>query len=841
MEEGRKTNTTDNSKGVHKRGEGLGTGPVGRQDGYAGRKQETSTGSSSTGSAPKRASNSKLSIIIAIIVVLLGGGGGIGALVGGGSDDGSSSYIEQTTGQQSTSQQTSTTTTNNTAQNGQQATGTNAYNNTNPNIAGLFGGGLSGQQVTAGWQNQSDNRADLDETVVSGAPAKRTTILGDNKDVITIMVYMCGTDLESKYGMATNDIKEMCQADLSDNINIIIYTGGCSAWKLDGISSSVNQIYKVTNHGLERLVADDGNKSMTDPDTLTYFINYCKTNYPANRNDLIFWDHGGGSITGYGYDEKHKNAGSMKLSQVDSALKKAGVTFDFIGFDACLMATLENAYMCADYADYLVASEETEPGIGWYYTTWLNELSKNTSMPTVNIGKNIVDGFIDECNRACKGQKTTLSVIDLAELKTTVPASLAEFSKSTSSLIKSDQYKTVSDARSATREFSSNIDQIDLVNFANNIGTKEAKELADKLLGAIKYNRTSSSMTNAYGISIYFPYRKTSNVNNAINMNNTFGIDGAYNDCIKAFAGLETSGQIAAGGQGSPLSSLLGGSLGGGSADSADAISTLLNAFLSGGREIPGVDRDASEYMDEEDIDSIASYISMNQFDGSKLVWNVEPNGNHTLLLSSTEWQKIQSIQQNMFYDDGEGYIDLGLDNVYHFTEDGRLIGDTDNTWLAIDGQPVAYYYDETTITEGDGSTSYGGDVSEYKVITGHVPVILDGKYRANLIIVFDASNPNGYIAGARFDYTAGNDAVDEENQTAAKGITELEEGTTIDFICDYYTYDGDYQDSYYLGEQMTYYSGMEISNVDVMGNTMITYLFTDMYKNEFWTEAIAQ
>ncbi|MCR5235609.1 MAG: hypothetical protein K6E34_00220 [Lachnospiraceae bacterium] len=36
--------------------------------------------------------------------------------------------------------------------------------------------------------------------------------------------------------------------------------------------------------------------------------------------------------------------------------------FDFIGFDACLMATVETAYMLSPYADYMIASEEFEPG-----------------------------------------------------------------------------------------------------------------------------------------------------------------------------------------------------------------------------------------------------------------------------------------------------------------------------------------------------------------------------------------------------------------------------------------------------------------------------------------------
>ena len=33
----------------------------------------------------------------------------------------------------------------------------------------------------------------------------------------------------------------------------------------------------------------------------------------------------------------------------------------------------------------------------------------------------------------------------------------------------------------------------------------------------------------------------------------------------------------------------------------------------------------------------------------------------------------------NMFYDDGEGYIDLGLDNIYSF-DNGNLVADTERT-----------------------------------------------------------------------------------------------------------------------------------------------------------------
>ena len=142
---------------------------------------------------------------------------------------------------------------------------------------------------------------------------------------------------------------------------------------------------------------------------------------------LIFWDHGGGSLSGYGYDEKFKSSGSMTLKGINDALKDGGTTFDIIGFDTCLMATTENALMLSAYGDYMVASEETEPGVGWYYTNWLTKLSANTSMSSLEIGKLIADDFVNVCAQKCAGQKTTLSVVDLAELAATAPRSSRTF------------------------------------------------------------------------------------------------------------------------------------------------------------------------------------------------------------------------------------------------------------------------------------------------------------------------------------------------------------------------------------------------------------------------------
>ena len=65
---------------------------------------------------------------------------------------------------------------------------------------------LGGGSVSSGWELTA-NTAKLDRSVAQGARDKRTVIRGNGKDTVTIMVYMCGTDLESRSGMGTADLR----------------------------------------------------------------------------------------------------------------------------------------------------------------------------------------------------------------------------------------------------------------------------------------------------------------------------------------------------------------------------------------------------------------------------------------------------------------------------------------------------------------------------------------------------------------------------------------------------------------------------------------------------------
>ena len=126
---------------------------------------------------------------------------------------------------------------------------------------------------SSNWKLTS-NVGQLNTQIISGVRDKRTKIVGNNNDVMTIMVYMCGSDLESKNAMGVYDLVEMANAKLSDKINLLVYTGGSKQWHTDSISARYNQIYKVVGDGkIQCLVENAGTGAMVDPDNL-YRIRY---------------------------------------------------------------------------------------------------------------------------------------------------------------------------------------------------------------------------------------------------------------------------------------------------------------------------------------------------------------------------------------------------------------------------------------------------------------------------------------------------------------------------------------------------------------------------------------
>ena len=85
---------------------------------------------------------------------------------------------------------------------------------------------------------------------------KQANIKGDGSDIVTVLVYMNGSDLESEGAAATQDLCEMLAADISSQVNVLVETAGTKSWsKRLGIASDHTQRYKAESG---KLVLVDG-------------------------------------------------------------------------------------------------------------------------------------------------------------------------------------------------------------------------------------------------------------------------------------------------------------------------------------------------------------------------------------------------------------------------------------------------------------------------------------------------------------------------------------------------------------------------------------------------------
>lgn len=605
----------------------------------------------------------------------------------------------------------------------------------------------------------------------------------------TLMIYICAADLESEYGCATADINEILYGYSDSNLNIIIQTGGTLEWQNTVISGDRCQRYQVKEDGLELIDDTLGQQNMAEPDTLSDFVSYCTDNYTASRYGLILWDHGGGVIGGYGYDENFGGE-SMSLPQINQALDNAGTHFDFIGFDACLMATLETCLMASYHADYMIASEETEPGCGWYYTNWIESLSADCSLSPEVYGKQIIDDYVEYCYEDSPSMYSTLAMFDLNAVTESLLPALDSFSSDCSEQIAQGEYRVISQNRSNTRAvYQSDFDHIDLYDFAERSDTESSAVLAQAISDSIIYYRSTPNGSSDYGLSILFPYYDLSAVDEMTQIYDSLEYDTAYTDLTESFANVMAGGQIS------------------------------ISSFSNTHNDIDENEYSEFSWFDSEDwYDD--SYYETNCADLSELEVT-DSDGQWVLELSDEDWEIVNDAAMQMFAVGEDYYIDMGLDDYCEFDDNGNLIVEYDQTWVALDGVVVPFFY-EDYIEEEDYFLTYG-----------YVPCIYNGE-DAEIIVAWDSENDGGYVAGVRPVY---------DESVAAKGLYEVQDGDTFQLYYDIYDENLEYLDTITLDDEIFTVDGeITVSYEDVvsqLGNTFIYYVLEDVYNNTYFTESI--
>ena len=232
--------------------------------------------------------------------------------------------------------------------------------------------------------------------------------------------YLCGSDLETNHGCATTDLQEMLEVQLPENVNVVIQTGGARVWQNENMDPSKLQRWLYNSEGLQLLEEQD-TANMGDAQTLYEFLDFANTNYPADKVAVTFWIHGGGSVTGAAFDEIH-GLDSLDLAEMYQAFDAVwpanadAPALELVGFDTCLMATVDVASVFQAFSKYLVASQEVEPGNGWLYSGWLQKLAEDPSMEGDDLGIAICNTYYEGCEAVGTQDQTTLSVTDLTRL-----------------------------------------------------------------------------------------------------------------------------------------------------------------------------------------------------------------------------------------------------------------------------------------------------------------------------------------------------------------------------------------------------------------------------------------
>ena len=342
----------------------------------------------------------------------------------------------------------------------------------------------------------------------------------------TVLVHMVASDLETKYYSATDDLIEMMAVDLPSSVNVIVETGGANA-KPDEyrfLDFTTVQRLSILGNGEYEILSDLGRKNMGDPSTLSDFLVWGTQEFPAEKYVLILWDHGGG-IAGFGWDEvyNHDHTTLDEFAQaLDSAYSETGVTFDVIGFDQCFMATVEVASVIENYANYMVASEEYEPGHGWDYTAILSSLKNNPNQDGKSLGKAIVDSYVEHTKDFDNKWGTqeyraiTLSVVDLAKIDSLNNAiNELEDSLEQSFTLSDQNYYSFGQSLLNSERYGQQANQpgghTDIKDVATNMAfylpqvKAEADNVKALVSDAVVYNFNGQSKPNANGLSTYIP------------------------------------------------------------------------------------------------------------------------------------------------------------------------------------------------------------------------------------------------------------------------------------------------------------------------------------------------
>jgi hypothetical protein len=345
----------------------------------------------------------------------------------------------------------------------------------------------------------------------------------------TLMFYM---DLDNNLEAAQlDDIDEMLAAGGTKDVNVALLVDR-SAKDRPELFYSNRAIGNLKNwttakllyveKGNLRELADWGELNMGSPANLKRFLQTVAQQFPARRNAVVFTNHGAGwsGIVG----DESANGDTLSTKELPLVLKDAGLTFDLIGFDACLMGNLEVAKAVAPFGRVMVASEELEPDDGWNYTPLLRALAANPKMDAAALGQTMVATYADYFKspaRTHTGKGVTLSALALDKIAPLENA-VNQLAARNQSFMKTSgraAFLSTARARAQTEECGNDTkndyryNYYDLGDYAQNIKAERpdpetaraADAVTQALNAAVITQHSGQAHPNASGLAIFFP------------------------------------------------------------------------------------------------------------------------------------------------------------------------------------------------------------------------------------------------------------------------------------------------------------------------------------------------
>ncbi len=339
------------------------------------------------------------------------------------------------------------------------------------------------------------------------------TVAQPEKPQWTVLVYLCGTDLETGGGMATTNLEEIMKTVPNDQVNVLIQTGGTRQWKAKekiGLDIDPTKIQRYHyGEGGYTLIEEQPLANMASAETLTDFIKWGVNAYPAEKTMLVVWDHGGGSLMGMVVDELHNKA-IMSMDQFEVALKNAGVNFETVVLDTCLMGSLEMAQILQPYAKYLIASEEVVPGKGTAYDAWLQYLYNTPKCTGAQFGKYFCDTVqtkYAELGINTDSQILTFAAIDLSKIDAVTKAFNDMFLEISSLLEDPIMFQLFGYSTSRMQKYSNGmVDLVDMANRTRNfaLSNETAGAVLEAVNDAVIHNIKGDARSYSHGLSFFY-------------------------------------------------------------------------------------------------------------------------------------------------------------------------------------------------------------------------------------------------------------------------------------------------------------------------------------------------